>query len=395
MMPLRPLLFLILVLAGTSAAHAGSVLRIACEGNDSGAQVFVNGAFKGDCPVDVQVAEGEVQLRVVKELDGGREQVFEQRFRIGDGVAKKVEVVLSAPQLNAAAQQRENERLQLARQAKEKADADAASARTARLDASLAAFRAQGADIGNGVAARECEQCPAMVLMQVPGAAPIGFGKYEVTRAQFAAFVAESQYRPAASCWVWVGGWLTKLHEMWQPDAKANWANPGFQQGDDHPVVCVSWEDAVAYTRWLSQKTGKRYRLPSQAEWRDAAMMSRVQLALPWTAESLARACGFGNVYEAAGESGLSHGLGEAYPCNDGFVQTAPVGKFPANAFGIHDLWGNVEEFTIEKERSGDMMFVNVRGGAWASGRGNVLSATIYIGQSKTKTGIRVVRVLD
>jgi hypothetical protein len=93
------------------AIAAGSLLRVACEGADAGAEVSINGVFKGECPLDIHVSEGTVQLRVLKKVDASRERVYEQQFRIGDGVVKKVEVALSAPRLNAEAQRRENERI--------------------------------------------------------------------------------------------------------------------------------------------------------------------------------------------------------------------------------------------------------------------------------------------
>ncbi|MGE5525376.1 MAG: hypothetical protein ACM3SS_16810 [Rhodospirillaceae bacterium] len=132
----RPLLIAGLACVPAHAFSAGSLLRIACEGADAGAEVSINGQFKGECPLDIQVNEGIVQLRVLKKVDASRERVFEQQFRIGDGVVKKVEVALSAPRLNAEAQRRENERIaaeraeamrreqarQLARAAEEQAD---------------------------------------------------------------------------------------------------------------------------------------------------------------------------------------------------------------------------------------------------------------------------------
>lgn len=92
------------------AQAATSLLRVACEGGDAGADVTVNGVFKGECPLDVQVNPGTISLRVVKKVDAERERVFQQEFRMGDGVVKKVEAVLSAPQWNAAGLRRERER---------------------------------------------------------------------------------------------------------------------------------------------------------------------------------------------------------------------------------------------------------------------------------------------
>lgn len=95
----------ILALAATTIGNtyaAGASLRISCEGADVGAEVLINGKFRGECPVDLKVPAGTVKLLVRKKIDGGKEQVFEQDIRLGDDSAKKIEVVLGAAKLNAA-----------------------------------------------------------------------------------------------------------------------------------------------------------------------------------------------------------------------------------------------------------------------------------------------------
>ena len=119
---LVPAVALGIVLAPFDAAGAGSLLRVACEGADVGAEVSVNGQFKGECPIDIQVNPGTIQLRVVKKVDISRERAFEQQFRIGDGVVKKVEAVLGAPQLNAAVKRRLEAQFASLRQAAEAGD---------------------------------------------------------------------------------------------------------------------------------------------------------------------------------------------------------------------------------------------------------------------------------
>jgi TPR repeat protein len=122
---LLPAAALGIVVISFDAAAAGSLLRVACEGADAGAEVTINGVFKGECPLDIQVSEGTIQLRVLKKVDASRERVFEQQFRIGDGVVKKVEAVLGAPQLNPAAQRRLEAEFASLRQAAEAGDAKA------------------------------------------------------------------------------------------------------------------------------------------------------------------------------------------------------------------------------------------------------------------------------
>jgi len=98
-------LILIGALAAQSAARAQeSLLRIICEGGNAGAEVSVNGQFKGECPLDIGVNAGTFTVRAVKKFDATQERVFEQEVRMGDGVVKRVEAVLSAPRLRVAAQ---------------------------------------------------------------------------------------------------------------------------------------------------------------------------------------------------------------------------------------------------------------------------------------------------
>lgn len=84
------------------ALAQGSTLRIACTGPNAGAEISVNGEFKGECPLDVRVNAGTVNLRGVKAVDATREQVFEQSFRLGSEVVKQVNVQLSAPRTKSA-----------------------------------------------------------------------------------------------------------------------------------------------------------------------------------------------------------------------------------------------------------------------------------------------------
>ena len=103
--------------------------------------------------------------------------------------------------------------------------------------------------------------------------------------------------------------------------------NPGFIQSDDHPVVCVNWYDARAYTRWLSQETGEEYRLLSEAEWEYVARAGTTTQY--WWGDSIGR--NQANCVDCG-----SRWDGEG---------TAPVGSFSANAFGVFDVSGNVTEW--------------------------------------------------
>ena len=85
---------------------------------------------------------------------------------------------------------------------------------------------------------------------------PFYMGQTDVTVGQFRQFVQATGYQTEAGA-----------SHFGQFDANKNWQNPGFAQTDDHPVVCVSWNDAVEFCNWFSKKEGKTYRLPTEAEW--------------------------------------------------------------------------------------------------------------------------------
>ena len=162
---------------------------------------------------------------------------------------------------------------------------------------------------------------------------PLGFGEYEVTRAQYSAFVEETRRQTTGGCSTYDGEWAQR--------ADLDWSRVGFQQSASHPVACVSWDDANAYIAWLSQKSGHRYRLPSASEWEYAARGGG-EASRPWRAETK-EACASANI---ADESASQRFPGwNVHPCSDGYVFTAPVGAFAANGFGLNDMLGNVFEW--------------------------------------------------
>ena len=85
-------------------------------------------------------------------------------------------------------------------------------------------------------------------------------GKYEVTRRQYAIFIEESNFKQVDGC---------EVYDLpsFNLNLSKNWTDPDFKQNANHPVVCVNWHDAQAYVGWLTAKTGKKYRLLSEAEW--------------------------------------------------------------------------------------------------------------------------------
>jgi formylglycine-generating enzyme required for sulfatase activity len=131
------------------------------------------------------------------------------------------------------------------------------------------------------------------------------------------------------------------------------------------PVINVSWDDVVAYARWLSKQTGKHYRLPTEAEWEYAARGGTTSTWF-WS-DDASKACTYANVFDRGHEAELR----SRYPipwgsvaCEDGYAETAPVGSFKANSFGVHDAAGNVWEW-VEDCYHGSYEGAPLDGSAW------------------------------
>lgn len=164
----------------------------------------------------------------------------------------------------------------------------------------------------------------------------------ETTVDQFAAFVAETAYRTKAER---SGGcWVAGPAGVWRRQRDANWRSPGFPQTGRHPVVCVSWHDAVAYVDWLRQRSGRPFRLPSEAEY-ERLLRHHEGHAWPWGATPEG-ACGAANLADQALKRRWPNWA--ASDCDDGWVHTAPVASYAADAFGLHDVSGNAFEWTAD-----------------------------------------------
>ena len=274
-------------------------------------------------------------------------------------------------------------------------------------------------ELAVGTIFRDCPTCPLMIVLPpgdyvqgtpagTPGAesfeAPehdvfidnsFAASQHEVTVGEFEDFVAASG-RKVEGCWTYDGAWRL--------DSAANWKSAVEGQTALHPASCVSWADANAYAQWLSQKTSQPYRLPSAAEWEFAARGGSSAVR-PWTGD--ANACSQANV---ADQTAAQHFPGwTTHACMDTYVQSAPVGSFAANAFGLHDMLGNVFEWVADcwhddysgapddgsARVDGDCSQHEMRGGSWFTAPDFVRVsyrnrfATDY---RSTSVGFRVVR---
>jgi len=114
----------------------------------------------------------------------------------------------------------------------------------------------------------------------------------------------------------------------------------------DQPAVRLSWQEAVAYANWLSEKTDLRYRLPTEAEWEYAARAG--QTGSRYWGNDPNQACRYANIYDETARKAKPFNWAN-YPCEDRQAVAAPVGQYTANAFGLHDLLGNVAEWTCSE----------------------------------------------
>ena len=180
---------------------------------------------------------------------------------------------------------------------------------------------------------------------QVSVARTFAIGRSEVTRGEFARFVIATGWRPDGPCSFLPDG----IGGKWTADTAHDWAHPGFAQTNAHPVVCVNQVDATAYAAWLSEATGRRFRLPSNTEWEYAARAGTTG-ADPWTSRH-ANPCRYGNLSDHARARAHNGGVADPalyFACEDGFVATAPVASFRPNRWGIYDVLGNVWEWTLD-----------------------------------------------
>jgi sulfatase modifying factor 1 len=208
-------------------------------------------------------------------------------------------------------------------------------------------------------------------------------GKYEVTLAQFKAFIDDSGYQTDAEkrtddygSYVYENGsWNKKDGINWRHDAEGK---P--QSNDQHPVIHVSWNDAMEYCKWLSGKTGKTYTLPTEAQWEYAAGNGSRHTKYAWGNGNPTQSKG-GNVADESAKAKFGSGwiIFEGY--TDNYVTTAPVGQFGANDFGLYDMTGNVWEWCKDwyasdyyskstsrnPENTTSATYRVLRGGAWRS----------------------------
>jgi formylglycine-generating enzyme required for sulfatase activity len=204
------------------------------------------------------------------------------------------------------------------------------------------------AGLATGAAADEFQDCPhCPVMVDLPAGtytrslfaeAPqqevtvgaFAIGKFEVTVAEFAAFLSATGYEVPPGCAI-----FNVMGARMNPEA--SWRRPGFQVPETAPALCVTWDDAVAYAEWLSAETGRSYRLPTEAEWDYAAHAGAENNLSYFIRAGLGRQ--EANCHDCAGFDMMGR---------EDLLFALPVDTFVPNDFGLHVMFGNAAEWIAD-----------------------------------------------
>ena len=204
-----------------------------------------------------------------------------------------------------------------------------------------------------GTLFQDCSDCPEMIvvpsgtfLMGTPETEPqreadegpqveVTFGynfavsRFEITKAEYAKFAEETGFTSGNSCYIIEGA-------EWAEKEGHDWTDIGFKQSGNEPVGCINWFEAEAYTKWLSEKTDKPYRLLSEAEWEYAARAGTTTIF------------SFG---DQVTPTHANYNAAKSYngaPTGPYWAKTLPVGSYAPNAFGLYDMHGNMFEWVAD-----------------------------------------------
>ena len=269
---------------------------------------------------------------------------------------------------------------------------------------------------------RDCDTCPAMVVLpagsfvmgsddgdederplhRVTIEKPFAVGKYEVTLGQFRSFVQQTGHDM---------GEKEGLFGLPAPDScesprtfavkSVSWRAPGYDQDNRSPAVCVNWNDAATYAAWLSKKTGKLYRLLSEAEWE-------------YSARATTRSAFHFGEYLSPDRANYNSSHTEILSKGKKYRKRAiKVGSFAANGFGLYDMHGNILEWVedcwhdnYEGAPIGGSAWTSkgncdiriVRGGSWFNPASHLRSAFrngIEVKKRQTHYGFRIARAVE
>jgi formylglycine-generating enzyme required for sulfatase activity len=251
----------------------------------------------------------------------------------------------------------------------------------------------------------DCPVCPEMVVLPT-GEFVMGSDKVESGHqdekpqhtVKIAKSIAVSKFETTFALW-----------DACTAEGKCPKADDGGFGRGNFPAINVSWIDAKAYTSWLAAKTGKPYRLLSEAEY-EYAVRGGTKTAWFWGgAEDKKKTCEFANLHDETSKAVHPNYVWSHVLCEDGAAENAPVGKYKPNPFGLHDMHGNLREWVEDchqlgykgapedgsvRAHEGECEKRVVRGGGWMDGPATARSAYRYSEQENFRNyqvGFRVV----
>jgi formylglycine-generating enzyme required for sulfatase activity len=206
--------------------------------------------------------------------------------------------------------------------------------------------------------------------------------KHETTVEQYRVFVEDTGFKTLADLGFFPITWDTK-NKIWARQPGYSWAKPDFDQGEDYPVVCLSWGDANSYCEWLTKEAikegvieaGWEYRLPTEQEWEYAARARGTTIYI-W-GNNPTNAQFYANVLDSTPKPDGTKIASSHFDSEDGFAFTAPVGQFKPNKNGLYDIQGNAWEWCINdyfdypecntgnKFLSEEYKYKVLKGGSW------------------------------
>ena len=337
-----------------SISYASVGLRIKCE--PEGAQILLNGKNYGVCPRNVVLPrDGNWTLELRKEIGDGSFDQYTENLSLVEGEIRKIDATMQRtfPEEFFMQQGQYDELLKRFPNGKFAAQIRFKSS-VREIEASMVNIPGGCFQMGDSFGDGDIYEKP------VHDVCLTGFsmGKYEVTLGQFRAFVEDTGYKSDAEknagdisgCWTQVhdkkGNWSGSYHSW------ANWRKPLEPEYHDpknnQPVSCVSWNDANAFIKWITGKSGRNYRLPTEAEWEYAARGATTTRNY-WGNDSY-DVCNYANTADQSFLPGGSNWL-DKHECNDGYAFIAPVGQFKPNRYGLYDMLGNVWEWTADRYR--------------------------------------------